>query len=91
MNKNCLCVLVSDPSGSEVQPLGGLVVVRGTAVRDAPGPVPVPRPRRGGAVPVHQDRQPRLPPLARPGRQGHPHQGRPCWPRQGAPFSLKQI
>ena len=71
-----LCVCLSDPSGSEVQQLGGLVVLRCAAVRDADRSVSVPRPRRRGAVSVYTHRQPRLSPLADQRRQRHPGQGR---------------
>lgn len=45
LNSSCVCDCVSDPAGSEVQQLSGLVVVRGAAVRDADRSVSVPRPR----------------------------------------------
>lgn len=51
------------------------MVIRSAAIRDADRSVPVPWPRRRGAVSVHTNRQPRLSPLAHQRHQGHSDQG----------------
>ncbi|XP_023238233.1 protein kinase C delta type-like isoform X2 [Centruroides sculpturatus] len=61
-----------DHPGSEVQPVGGLVGLRGAAVRDVGGSVALRRKRRGGALLVHLQRRGLLPPIPQQRSQTSP-------------------